>query len=311
MRLIFMGTPDFAVPTLEALVNHHEVVLVVTQPDRPRDRGQKVKPSPVKACATKLEIPVVQPQRVAAGEFIGELAAYDVDAIIVVAFGQKIPKQILEMCKYGCLNVHASLLPKYRGAAPIQWAIINGEQTTGVTIMRMDSGWDTGDILLQRELTLAEGETGGTLHDRLKALGATVLIEALTGLARGEITPMPQEHHLATQAPKLTKKSGRIQWEKTADEVERLIRAMNPWPLAYCTHRGQPLRVWRGLADANGAKAPPGTVLSVKPQHGIGVACGWGLIWLQEVQPQGRRRMGALDYVNGYSIAMGEVLGNG
>ncbi|MGI6165638.1 MAG: methionyl-tRNA formyltransferase, partial [Limnochordia bacterium] len=192
MRFVFMGTPDFSVPTLKTLAKRHEVVLVVTQPDRPRDRGQRVKPSPVKAVAKKLQIPVVQPERVSDPEFIAKLAAYDVDAIIVVAFGQKIPEEILQMGKYGCINVHASLLPKYRGAAPIQWAILKGETTTGVTVMQMDTGWDTGDILMQREIVLSPEETGGTLHDRLAALGATALIEALAGLAKGDLTPRPQ-----------------------------------------------------------------------------------------------------------------------
>ncbi|MCK9221402.1 MAG: methionyl-tRNA formyltransferase [Limnochordia bacterium] len=311
MRFVFMGTPDFSVPTLKTLAKRHEVVLVVTQPDRPRDRGQRVKPSPVKAVAKKLQIPVVQPERVSDPEFIAKLAAYDVDAIIVVAFGQKIPEEILQMGKYGCINVHASLLPKYRGAAPIQWAILKGETTTGVTVMQMDTGWDTGDILMQREIVLSPEETGGTLHDRLAALGATALIEALAGLAKGDLTPRPQNDQLATVAPKLTKERGRIQWDRPADEIERLVRAMNPWPLAYCTHRDLRLRVWRAGVDATSHRAQPGAVLRIDPQKGIAVACGYAMVWLEEVQPQARRRMGAQDYVNGYGITIGEVLGNG
>lgn len=306
-----MGTPEFAVPTLRALAERHQVVLVVTQPDRPRDRGQRVKPSPVKEVAQELDIPVAQPERVATPEFVDQLKALDPDAIVVVAFGHKIPDEILQLGRYGCINVHGSLLPKYRGAAPIQWAILEGEKTTGVTIMQMDSGWDTGDVLYQREVFLAKDETGGSLHDKLAQLGAEALLEALDALVQGQITPQPQDDSQATLAPKLTKELGRIQWEKPAENLERLVRAMNPWPLAYCTHRGQSLRVWRAVAEAAEHEALPGTVLRVDPERGIGVACGEGILYLTAVQPPARKILTARDYINGYGITPGEVLGDG
>ena len=231
MRVIFMGTPDFAVGTLEALVkSEHEVVAVVTQPDKPKGRGKAMQPTPVKEVALRENIPVLQPKKVREPEVVEELSKLNADVIVVVAFGQIIPKTILELTKYGCINVHGSLLPKYRGAAPIQWAVIDGEKESGITTMQMDEGLDTGDMLLKKVIPLEKEETGGSLFDKLSAAGAELLLATLTALEKGTVTPEKQGESPTAYAKMLTKEMGAIDWNKDAVSIERLIRGLNPWP---------------------------------------------------------------------------------
>ena len=245
MRVIFMGTPDFSVGTLEALVKAgHEVVLAVTQPDKPKGRGGKMQFTPVKEKAQEYGIPVYQPRRIREPECVEELRRYQADVMVVIAFGQILPKEILEMTPYGCINVHASLLPKYRGAAPIQWAVIRGEQMSGVTTMQMDEGLDTGDMLLKTEIILDEKETGGSLHDKLAKAGAKLCVETLEGLRQGNIQPVPQGESPTEYARMLDKKLGNIDWSKSAAEIERLIRGLNPWPSAYTGWNGKVMKIF-------------------------------------------------------------------
>ena len=247
MKVIFMGTPDFAVGTLEALVkSEHEVVAVVTQPDKPKGRGKAMQPTPVKEVAIRENIPVLQPRKVRDPEVVEELRTFDADVIVVVAFGQLIPKSILTLTKYGCINVHGSLLPKYRGAAPIQWAVIDGEKESGITTMQMDEGLDTGDMLLKKVIPLEKEETGGSLFDKLSVAGAELLLETLDALEKGMVTPEKQSKESPTAYAKmLTKDMGAIDWKKDAVSVERLIRGLNPWPSAYTHIHGKTLKIWR------------------------------------------------------------------
>ena len=262
MNVIFMGTPDFSTGTLEALIasKEHQVAAVVTQPDKPKGRGKAMQFTPVKEVAVRENIPVYQPKRVRDPEFIETLRKIPADVIVVVAFGQIIPKEILEMKKYGCINVHASLLPKYRGAAPIQWAVIDGETESGVTTMQMDAGLDTGDMLLKTVVPLEKEETGGSLFDKLSAAGATLLLQTLEGLERGEIVPQKQGETTTAYAKMLTKDMGEIRWEEDAEVIERLVRGLNPWPSAYTHVHGKTLKVWRAEV-CKGEDKKPGTVL--------------------------------------------------
>ena len=247
MRVVFMGTPDFAVGTLNALLqSRHQVVAVVTQPDKPKGRGKAMQFTPVKEVAVRAEIPVLQPKRVREPEVVEEIRQFHPDVIVVVAFGQLIPKAILDMPQYGCVNVHASLLPKYRGAAPIQWAVIDGEEKSGVTTMQMDEGLDTGDMLLTEEVVLDPQETGGSLFDKLSEVGAGLLLKTLDELEAGNVHPQKQPSESTTAyAAMLTKKMGEIDWTQSAVQIERLVRGLNPWPSAY-THLGQKtLKIWR------------------------------------------------------------------
>ena len=245
MKLIFMGTPDFSVGTLEALIEAgHTITLVVSQPDKPKGRGHELIPTPVKAAALKHNLPIYQPQRLR-GELAEEMIRKtEADAIVVVAFGQLIPQSILDMKKYGCINVHASLLPKYRGAAPIQWAVIDGERESGVTIMQMDAGLDTGDILLVKKVPLDDKETGGSLFDKLSGIGASACVEALEKLEKGELTPVKQGESPTAYAKMLTKEMGKIDFSRPAAELERLVRGLNPWPSAYTKLGGKTLKIW-------------------------------------------------------------------
>ena len=308
MKIIFMGTPDFSVGTLEALVEAgHEVVLAVTQPDKPKGRGKEMQFTPVKECAMKHQIPVYQPRRVREPECVEELRKYDADIMVVVAFGQILPKEILEMTPYGCVNVHASLLPKYRGAAPIQWALIDGEEVTGVTTMQMNEGLDTGDMLLKTEVVIEEKETGGSLHDKLAAAGAKLCVETLTALQQGTVTPIPQGDATTSYAKMLDKQLGNIVWEKSAVEIERLIRGLNPWPSAYTNWDDKVMKIWNAEVVVSDADATPGMIAKVE-KDAFYVQTGEGMLKICELQIPGKKRMDAGAFLRGYQVKEGEVL---
>lgn len=307
MRLVFLGTPAFAVPTLERTVAAgHEVVAVVTQPDRPRGRGQQPAAPPVKEAALRLGLPVYQPERVRRPEAVEYLRALGVDAMVVVGYGQIIPQSVIDLAPLGIINVHASLLPKYRGAGPIQWAIVNGETRTGVTTMRINAGLDTGDMLLKAETEIGPDETAVELGRRLAAMGADLLVETLARLAAGTIAPEPQDDARATFAPLLKKEDGRIAWSASAASIHNRVRGLQPWPGAFTTFRGQTLHVWKSRALRAGVQAQAGRVMSLRP---LVVSCGDGELEILEVQLEGRKRVNASDFVNGQRLAAGEVLG--
>ena len=311
MRVVFMGTPDFAVGTLKALLqSRHQVVAVVTQPDKPKGRGKAMQFTPVKEVAVRAEIPVLQPKRVREPEVVEEIRQFHPDVIVVVAFGQLIPKAILDMPQYGCVNVHASLLPKYRGAAPIQWAVIDGEEKSGVTTMQMDEGLDTGDMLLTEEVVLDSQETGGSLFDKLSEVGAGLLLKTLDELEAGNIHPQKQPKESTTAyAAMLTKKMGEIDWTKSAVQIERLVRGLNPWPSAY-THLGQKtLKIWRAVVyPLSEQKKEPGTVILMDKKH-FGVQTGDGMLEILELQLEGKKRMDADAFLRGYQLENGTKLG--
>ncbi len=312
MKVIFMGTPDFSVGTLEALVEAgHEVVLAVTQPDKPKGRGKEMQFTPVKECALRHNIPVYQPRRVREAESIAELRKYEADIMVVVAFGQILPKEILEMTPYGCVNVHASLLPKYRGAAPIQWSIIDGGATTGVTTMQMNEGLDTGDMLLKIELPIEEKETGGSLHDKLADAGAKLCVETLEGLQKGEITPIPQGEMTTSYAKMLDKQLGNIDWNKSAIEIERLIRGLTPWPSAYTSWNDKVMKIWDAEVSEECASesASAGTIICVE-KDSFSVQTGNGVLKVRELQIPGKKRMEADAFLRGYQVQAGTVLGD-
>ena len=308
MKVVFMGTPDFSVGTLEALVEAgYEITGVVTQPDKPKGRGKQMMPTPVKEAAEKHGLPVYQPRRVRDAEAIEEIRKMEPDVIVVVAFGQIIPKEILDMPKYGCINVHASLLPAYRGAAPIQWAVMNGDEVSGVTIMKMDEGLDTGDMLTKVEVPLAADETGGSLFDKLAAAGAKLLVETLPKLEKGEVTPEKQPEISTTEYARMIKKEdGKIDWTKSAVEIERQIRAMSPWPSAFTFINGKTLKVWKASVLKTQAGKVPGTVLAAD-KEGIQVACGQNVLVLHEVQLEGKKRMEVDAFLRGYQLKPGDM----
>lgn len=378
MRVIFMGTPDFSVGTLEMLIQAgHEIVLAVTQPDKPKGRGKAMQQPPVKEAALAHGIEVYQPRRVREQECIGYLRSYKPDIIVVVAFGQILPKEILEMPPKGCINVHASLLPKYRGAAPIQWAVINGEPVSGVTTMRMDEGLDTGDIILKTEVTLQEGETGGSLFGRLAKAGAELCVRTLDAIAQGTAVYTPQDHAEATYTTMIKKQLGELDWARPAMELERLIRGLDPWPSAYTYLDGKTLKIWKarvqeakdagqgstetvqgasnaaqsfkgiaqevpngqgdteavqrhpnaGQGDTETFQEPlktnaeetagsvsiaagcqPGTVTSVT-RNAIYVQTGQGILVLEELQLEGKKRMPADAFLRGFPLVPGKELG--
>lgn len=309
MKVIFMGTPDFSVGTLEALVEAgHEVVLAVTQPDKPKGRGGKMQFTPVKEKAMEYGIPVYQPRRIREPECVEELRRYQADVMVVIAFGQILPKEILEMTPYGCINVHASLLPRYRGAAPIQWAVIRGEKVSGVTTMQMDEGLDTGDMLLKTEIVLDEKETGGSLHDKLAKAGARLCVETLEGLEKGRIAAVPQGDSPTEYARMLDKKLGDIDWSQSAEEIERLIRGLNPWPSAYTCWNGKVMKIWEAhVQKDSGNKAAPGTIVRVE-KDGFLVQTGDGLLKVCALQIPGKKRMEADAFLRGYPVETGTVL---
>lgn len=314
MRVIFMGTPDFAVSTLKSLLqSKHDVVLVVTQPDKPRGRGKQVSYSPVKEVALEHNIEVFQPQRIKSEESVEYLRKYNADVMVVVAFGQILSKEILDMPKYGCINVHGSLLPKYRGAAPIQWAVLNGDEISGVTTMKMDEGLDTGDIILKKELVLAKDETAGSLFERMMALGAEACMETLDQLAEGSATFTAQNHNEATKTRLISKEMGKIDFDRSAEEIERLVRGMNPWPSAFTSINGKTLKVWKcavasieELEDCEESlrSAENGQIVLVTKQN-VYVKTAEGIIRLDEVQLEGKRRMICEEFLRGYQIEAG------
>lgn len=309
MKVIFMGTPDFSVGTLKALVEAgHEVVLAVTQPDKPKGRGKEMQFTPVKECATEYGIPVYQPKRIREPECVEVLRDYEADIMVVVAFGQILPKEILEMCPYGCVNVHASLLPKYRGAAPIQWAIIDGEEVTGVTTMQMNEGLDTGDMLLKTEVVIEPKETGGSLHDKLSEAGAALCVETLKALEAHTVTPIPQGEMTTAYAKMLDKQLGNIDWKKSATEIERLIRGLSPWPSAYTSWSGKVMKIWDASALEETERNVPGTIVRVE-KDAFYVQTGSGLLKVSELQIPGKKRMDAGAFLRGYQVKEGEILG--
>ena len=309
MRIIFMGTPDFSVPTLEALVaSGHEVVAVVTQPDKPKGRGKEIHMSPVKECALQHNIPVYQPVRARDEAFVEEMRALNPDAMVVIAFGQILPKSLLDLPKYGCVNIHASLLPKYRGAAPIQWAVIDGEKESGVTIMQMDEGLDTGDMLAKAIVPLDEKETGGSLFDKLSEAGGRLCVETLAKLEKGEITPEKQGESPTAYASMLDKKMGNIDWNKSAVVIERLVRGLNPWPSAYTHPDGKTLKIWAcDVLPQSASKGESGEILEVT-KDAIHVQTGDGILVLREIQLAGKARMDAGAFLRGYKVVPGTVL---
>ncbi len=310
MNLIFCGTPQFAIPTLEKLIaERHAVELVITQPDEPSGRGYEVKPPPVKQLAQKAGIQIFQPSKLkdpATQEF---LSKFHPDAFVVVAYGRIIPPWMIALPRLGCINLHASLLPKYRGAAPIQWALIRGERTTGVTTMKIDPGMDTGDILLMREEPIRDDDTTETLSARLSTVGSDLMIETLRGLERGEITPRPQDHSQATLAPMIKKEDGRIDWKMTAQEIAWRIRGFRPWPGAYTTFRGKNLHIWAVAVHSGETHVPaePGALATAAGKLLVG--CGAGTrLEVKELQVEGRKRLSAKDFLNGVHLAPGEML---
>ena len=308
MKIIFMGTPDFSVGTLEALVEAgHEVVLAVTQPDKPKGRGGKMQFPPVKETAMKYDIPVFQPKKVREPECIEELKKYEADVCVVIAFGQILPKEILEMTPYGCINVHASLLPKYRGAAPIQWAVIDGEEVSGVTTMQMNEGLDTGDMIMKTEIVLDEKETGGSLFDKLADAGAKLCVETLKALENKTATWEPQGETTTAYARMLDKELGNIKWEKTAVQIERLIRGLNPWPSAYTDWNGKVMKIWEADVVETDSNEAPGTIVKVE-KDGFYVQTGKGQIKVTALQIPGKKRMEADAFLRGYQIEEGTLL---
>ena len=302
MKLIFMGTPEFAVPCLERLLaDGHTVSLVVTQGDKPHGRGQKLLPPPVKACALEHGIPVFQPDTLKSQESFERLAAEQADAIIVVAYGKILPKSVLDLPPHGCINVHASLLPRYRGAAPIQWAVLNGERESGVTTMYMDVGLDTGDMLLTKTCPISEEMTAGELHDTLSLLGADALSETLTALADGTLSRTPQTGE-SCYAPMLDKSLCRLDFDKNASALHDQVRGLHPWPIATVRSEGKTLKIHRTRVGGTTLEAP-NTVIAKKP---LTVACGEHTsLEILEVQAEGGRRMAAEDYLRGHDIPVG------
>ena len=306
-RIIYMGTPEFACPTLQTLIDRKEqLVAVFTQPDRPKGRGQKLQAPPVKELAERHGIPVYQPAKVRIPEVIEQIRALQPDLIVVVAFGQILPKALLEIPPYGCVNVHASLLPRYRGAAPLNWCIVNGEQETGVTTMLMDVGLDTGPMLLKRATPIAPDEGIGSLHDRMSQLGAELLAETLDGLQAGKIIPEPQNDEASCYAPLLKKEDGLLDWTRPAHELYNQIRGLAVWPGCYTVHNGEPLKIHQVTpGTGNGV---PGAVLSASPA-GVEVACGAGSLVIRELQAAGSRRMDAASFLAGHPIPAGTRFG--
>jgi len=311
LRVVFLGTPEFAVPSLQALLDETDVLAVITQPDRPKGRGRQVTAPPVAEVAKAKDLRLLQPARLRSPEVIEVLRSLAPDLNVTVAYGKMIPREVLDLPRLGSINVHPSLLPKYRGASPIVSAILNGETETGVTIMYQSMELDAGDLILQYRVAIAPDDTARTLENRLGRLGADALVEALHLIAAGRAPRIPQDHGSATYAGRLEKAHGRIDWAKPARELVNLIRAMDPWPSAYTTHRGRLLKVWRAEAADESGGAEPGTVLDVRPGEGIVVASSQGAVRLLEVQPEDRRRMSADEYARGARLRPGERLAEG
>jgi methionyl-tRNA formyltransferase len=310
MNVVFMGTPDFAASALKRLIrSKNRVLAVVTQPDRPKGRGRRIALSPVKEEALKNNLPCFQPERPRVPEFVERVRNLEPEAIIVSAYGHIISKDILDIPPYGCINIHASLLPRYRGAAPINWAIIRGETKTGITTMLMDEKMDTGDILMQREVPISDTCTAGELHDILAPLGAELLIETIEGLENGSVKPVPQDDSKATYAPKLKKEDGLIDWQKSAKEIYDFIRGMNPWPGAYTSLRKKMLKIWTAKTEKrDGTTGRAGEIIGVSEEKVV-VRAGKGSVGLLEVQSEGGKRLLIKDFIHGHPLGRGNVMG--
>lgn len=309
MKIVFMGTPDISVSILDSIVNsRHEVTAVVTREDKPKGRGKEMAFPPVKEYALSHNIPIMQPQKIKTSEAIEELKSYEADIFVVAAYGQILSKEILEMPRLGCINVHTSLLPKLRGSAPIQWAIIEGETETGVTIMQMDEGMDTGDILFTEKVPIDKDETGGSLFDKLAECGAGLIVKALDAIEAGDFTPVAQDHDKATYAKMLNKKLGYIRFQRTAEEIERLIRGLDPWPSTFTYYKGKTLKIWKAEVVNENNNAAPGTVVKVD-NEAIYVNTTKGILKITELQLEGKKRMKTKDFLLGYKITAGEILG--
>lgn len=307
MKVIYMGTPDFAVGPLEAIIAAgHEVTAVVTQPDKPKGRGKEMAASPVKECAIRHQIPVLTPVKIKTEEAIAALREFPADIFVVAAFGQILSEEILTMPRYGCINIHASLLPKYRGAAPIQWSIIDGEKETGITIMQMDKGLDTGDILFQKKVAITGEDTGESLFDKLAAAGSELICEALEKIEAGDVHPLKQEEAKSCYAKMLHKAIGKIDWNQSAEEIERLVRGLNSWPSAYTVYKGKQLKIWKAKVLPHIDMAP-GTVAGVTKDEVV-IATGNGALTLLEIQLEGKKRMTTREFLLGRSFEVGEVL---
>jgi methionyl-tRNA formyltransferase len=314
MKIVFMGTPDFSVGALEAIIEAgYEVTAVVTQPDRPKGRSRQLQMPPVKECALKHGIPVFQPVRLRVPEAVTQLREYPADIYVVAAFGQILSEEVLSIPKYGCINIHASLLPAYRGSAPIQRVIMDGMKQTGITIMQMDKGIDTGDIIMQEPVEIMDSDTGGSLFDRLSVTGAGMIVKVLREIEAGTAVRTRQDESRASYAGMLQKSEGLIKWERTSAETERLIRALDPWPSAYTYLGGRMLKIWRSCIAEQGMSAgrqAPGTVAGVD-EDAIYVTTGDGCLRVTEVQLEGKKRMSVHDFLLGVKISTGEVLGSG
>ncbi|MDU2147933.1 MAG: methionyl-tRNA formyltransferase [Paeniclostridium sordellii] len=309
MKIVFMGTPEFAVPCLQKIIDEgHEVLAVVTQPDKPKGRGKKLAMPPVKELALKYNIDVYQPVKAREESFVEKLKEINPELIVVVAFGQILPKSILDIPKFGCVNVHASLLPKYRGAAPLNWVIINGEEKTGVTTMYMDVGLDTGDMILKSEIPLDDEITAGELHDKMMVQGAEVLKDTIDLISKGEAPREKQNDEETSYSPIMDKSLGNIDWSKSATDIHNLIRGVNPWPSAYTTYDKQTMKIWKTKVLDKLSEKTPGTILSVD-KNGIEVSTGDKVLQISEIQMSGKKRMIVSEYIKGNDISTGIVLG--
>ncbi|MDE6185978.1 MAG: methionyl-tRNA formyltransferase, partial [Lachnospiraceae bacterium] len=313
MKIVYMGTPDFAVAPLEAIIEAgHEVSAVVTQPDKQKGRGREVQMTPVKECALRHGIPVFQPVKIREKEAVKQLSKYSADIFVVAAFGQILSEEILNMPAFGCINIHASLLPAYRGAAPIQWVILNGETKTGVTIQQMEKGIDTGDMLLKAVVPIAPKETGESLHDKLMEAGAQLIVEALSKIEKRELTPEKQNDAFASHAARLTKSMGEIDWNKEAKVIERLVRGLNSWPSAYTYYHGKTLKIWEAdvieAAAEDAGAYEPGCVANVEKDF-FDVYTGKELLRIRVLQLEGKRRMTVREFLAGYEVTPGMIFG--
>ncbi len=310
MKIVFMGTPEFSVPILEALVRGgHQVIAVVTQPDKPKGRGKAVQVTPVKEKALKLGIPVYQPVKARDEAFIREMEELAPDVAVVVAFGQILPQRLLDIPRFGCINIHASLLPKYRGAAPIQWAVINGETETGITTMQMDAGVDTGDMLEQVRIPVAPDETGGSLHDKLSAEGGPLILSTLEKLEEGTLKAVPQPEEQATHVGMLKKSFGNIDWSQDAARIERLVRGLNPWPSAYTALHGKTLKIWQAAVLKDEPEGAFGQVIEAQGDRLL-VKTGKGALQILSLQLEGKKRMDTEAFLRGNRIEAGTLLGS-
>jgi len=309
LKIVFLGTPEFAVPSLEMLVKEgYEIAAVITQPDKPKGRGNKLTAPPIKEFAMTNGIKVLQPPKVRTSEFFHELQVLAPDLLVTVAYGKILPVEVLDLPKFGCINVHGSLLPKYRGAAPIHWAIINGEKVTGITTMYTDVGMDTGDMLIKKEIDISEDITVGELHDEMAVLGAEVLKGTLINLVKGTLMRVPQIDNESTYAPIIKKELGEINWNKASVEIHNLVRGTNPWPGAFTTYKSERMRVWKTkFQESEDLGKKPGIICKVSDE-GIIVSTGSGFITITEIQFDSGKKMGVEEYIRGHNLEVGTIL---